>query len=383
MLLACQLDPTLRRGTSTVLRCEPLPEGGALATLDDAVLYPEGGGQPADRGTLAGVAVLDVQKHEGALQVRLAAPVALGPAEVEVDWARRWDLTCQHSAQHLLTALAVTHLGRETLSFHLGAESCLIDLAGPPLSEAELIELSEKCRDAIQANLPLRLHVIQPGEAPPEGLRSRLLPEGLDGPLRLVEIEGLDLNTCGGTHVRATGQLGVVALTRAETYKGGTRLHYLAGDRVRQALEAASARERALSALLSCGPEAHEASVARVQDSAREAQRAERTLRGELAELLGARLAFEGGPLEALRRPEADLRFLQSLARAALERRPEQRLVLSGEGVFLVAGPEDWVKQAGPLVAQALEGRGGGARGRYQGKAEHPERLEQALAALG
>ncbi len=85
--------------------------GRPFAVTADTVFYPEGGGQPADLGTLAGIEVVDVSKVGHQIRHFLASPVATGPVHLELDWARRWDHMQQHTAQHLLTTIAQGRFG--------------------------------------------------------------------------------------------------------------------------------------------------------------------------------------------------------------------------------------------------------------------------------
>lgn len=385
-LAACQLDPSRRDGDFTVRSCAPRADGRYDLLVDDSVLYPEGGGQPADHGTVAGVAVVDVQKVEGGLLHVALGPVPPGPARVQLDPVRRWDHTQQHSAQHLLTALALQRLGLRTVGFHLGPQVSTIDLDGP-LSEADRDRLEAWAEEEVLADRPVTFRVVTAQEYAALDVRSRGLPEGHQGPVRLVEIQGLDVNTCGGTHVTHLGALGLVHIARTERYKGGTRLSFLAGGRARRALAAARDRERALSDLLTCGVDQHLAAVARLHEGLKDRQRQLKQAQAELAPLLGASLvAGEAPGVRHLHRDDADAGFLQAIADAALQARADARLALTGgtgEALFLVAGPATWVAAAGPTFAAALGGRGGGRGERFQGKAPSLAALGAALAALG
>lgn len=381
-LLTCQLDPTRREGQFHVLACTPRSDGLYEVLLDDSVLYAEGGGQPADRGWIGEVAVQDVQASPtGPLHLAFG-PVPLGPALLRVDWTRRFDHMQQHSAQHLLTALALRQLGLRTVGFHLGEAASTIDLDGP-LSEADRDRLAGWANEEVRADRPVRQRLAREDEM--AGVRSRGLPDGHSGPVRVVEIEGLDLNTCGGTHVDRLGQLQAIHLSRTERHKGGTRLYFLAGDRVLASLDAARDRDRALGERLSGPPERFVEAVERLQQDSRAQARRVEALENELARLLGARLAQEAGPAH-LHRPEATMRELLLMAEAA---GPTARLVLTAgqdEVVFLVAGPPEWVATVGPLVSTALGGRGGGRAGRFQGKATGAQSTalhERVGAALG
>lgn len=384
-LFACQLDPTRREGTSTVLRCEARPDGHYELLLDDGLLYPEGGGQPPDHGTVGGVRVVDVQTDPQGLRCLALGPVAPGPAAVEVDWPRRFDHTQQHSAQHLVTAVAQDRLRLATVGFHLGEEDTTIDVDGP-LSEAGMARLQAWVNEEIRGDRAVSWRLVSLDEYQALDIRSRGLPAGHEGPVRIVEIAGLDHNTCGGTHVSRLGELQLVHLSRVERHKGGARLHLVAGGRALAALDAARDRDRALSERLTCPPAEFQPSVDRLLQGARDQARALKERDSELASLLGQNLVLSGGEaVRHLHRAEADMALLTQVGNAAQAAQPQARLVLTGggtEGVFLVLGPEDWVARAGPALALALEGRGGGRGGRYQGKAAHVERAAMAVTDL-
>lgn len=380
-LLACQLDAQLRQLTTRVLWCRP--EGARwAAAVEDSPLYPEGGGQPADRGWLGGVAVLDVQTREGQPVYTLEAPVPEGPAEVVLDWPRRFDHMQQHSGQHLLSALALARLGRGTVGFHLGAGHTLIDLSGPTLGEDERAQLEAWANAEILAARPVRPRVVRAEELPQLEVRTRGFKA--QDEVRLIEIAGVDLNTCGGTHVSSTAELQAIVLTQAERYKGGTRLHVLVGGRVLAALHQGLGLQRALTAALGCAPEEHPARVQGLQAELQAEGRALKALQSELAGLLAAQLLAGSGP--HLHRPGAEPELLRAVAQAARERAPERVLLLTGGEPpavpVVLVGPPERLRAVGAAVFAALGGRGGGA-GLMQGRAPGLEGLGAALALLG
>ncbi len=357
-----------------------------LAVTQDSIVYPGGGGQPPDRATLGGQPVLGVVADaDGAWVHELPAAVPLGPARLELDWQRRYDHMQQHSAQHLITALAGDQLGLATVAFHLGDERSSIDLDSPSLEPALLAELSTLVQAEIRAALPIRSEWVAAERLAKMAVRSRGLPEGHQGKVRIVHIEGVDRNTCGGTHVANTAELQLVSFLGVERVRDATRLHFVAGERARGLLEAALEREADLTRLLSSGPGEHVDSVLRLLEDQREQGRRERALREELAVVCGSLLFQQPGPLAALHRQEDDLPLLQAIAREALYLRPHRLVMLtSGEptGSFLLAGPAELVVTLGPELAGLLAGRGGGAKGRYQGRAERLDLREQAYDAL-
>jgi alanyl-tRNA synthetase len=209
-------------------------------------------------------------------------------------------------------------------------------------------------------------------------VRTRGLPDGFAGEVRLVEIDGVDLNTCGGTHVDRTSRIQAIKLLSIERLKRGTRIYFVAGGRVLGMLGAAIAREAALTRVLSCGPTEHLAAVERATEDAKAQAKANKSLVMELAKAIGASLPV-AGEIVRFHRDDADLPFLNTVADTVRARAPEVIVLATAgtrEGVFLVAGPEERVAAWGPRVAEALEGRGGGARGKFQGKAARVDRRD-------
>jgi len=381
-LLPCQIDSYRQSNRAAVRSCEPAGESTFDVVLSESVLYPEGGGQPSDGGTVGGLPVMSLRTRSDGAVVHTLGGAVSGEVEVTVDWSRRYDHMQQHTSQHLLTAIAQDRFGLATTAFHLGAERCDIELDGM-LSAADLTALEAAVNAEVRAARPVATKLARPDELAALGVRTRGLPEGFQGDVRLVSIEGIDLNTCGGTHAANTAELQALKLTGTEPMRGGTRLFYLAGGRVLGALDGALGRERALSRLLTCPAAEHADAVARVMAGAKSAGKEKKGLLSELAGLIGRELAASG--TAHLHRPAGDMGFLSAVAGAAGRAKPGLTVLLtagSQEGVFLLIGPPDRVSALGPRIAEVLGGRGGGARGRFQGKGSRLDRAAEAAALL-
>ena len=224
--------------------------GRPFVVLEDTVFYPEGGGQPCDFGTVNGVAVVDVQKRAGELLHLLAAAIPEGPASLKLDWARRFDHMQQHTGQHLLTAVAQDQFRWETTAFHLGSQVCDIELDAPSISPVDMERLEEAVAAEIRAHREISARWVSPEAYGQEPVRSRGLPEGHTGDIRLVQIAEVDLNTCGGTHLHHTSEIEALKLLGTESIRSGTRLFYVAGGRARRRLGAHEQRNAALRTLL-------------------------------------------------------------------------------------------------------------------------------------
>jgi alanyl-tRNA synthetase len=373
---AYERDPR-RRELDVEVLATGVEAGRAWARLADTVLYPEGGGQPADHGWLGEVPVVDVQRRDGQFVHYLAAEVAPGPAKLRLDWARRFDHMQQHTAQHLLSALAADRFGWETTSFHLGSVTCDVELAVAALPPARLGELEEAIAAEVRAARPVTARRVSPAALADLAVRTRGLPAGHVGDVRLVEIAGLDLNTCGGTHLASTAEIECVALLESEPMRGGTRLYWVAGGRVRSRLTAHEARAEALRRTLEGGDDELVALAAAKLAQLHESERARRRLGERLADAEAARLlaAAAAGDFVEAHLDDADGAFLQRVART-FAAGPGAALLLvtaasGGAASFALAAQESAavdLAALGARAAAALGGRGGGSGRVYQGK---------------
>jgi len=351
-------------------------ERGPYVVLGDTILYPEGGGQPADRGSLGPARVVDVQKREGEIRHYLKEPVSPGPVQVALDWPRRFDHMQQHTGQHLLTAVAQERFGWITTAFHLGEVRCDVELAVPAFSNSEMEILEESIAAEIRAARAVRTRHVAPEEYTSLPVRSRGLPEGHSGLIRLVEIEGLDLNTCGGTHVRSTAELELVKLLGTEPIRGGTRLFFVAGGRARRRMGEHERRNAVLRTLLGTPDEELQPGVEAKIGQLKDAERRSRALEEQLAEALAMTWAANPDPIQDHHLEGQDGAFLGMVARRLVAASPGKLAFLTGEregqaAFVLAAGPEAGVDltSLGAAVGALLEGRGGGRAPVFQGKA--------------
>ncbi len=386
--LSYQVDAYLRQVSTTVENVGEL-EGRPYAVLADSVLYPEGGGQPADRGRLAGVDVVDVQKIDGAAFHFLTSAVDAGRATVELDWQRRYDHMQQHTAQHLLSAIAATEFGWETTSFHLGTARSDVELNATELEPSAIARLEERVIEEIRAARPTSARWLTSSEYNELDIRSRGLPADFEGEVRLVEIEGVDLTTCGGTHLRSTAEIETIQLGDTEPMRGGTRLHWVAGGRVRKRLETLEVRNRELRSLLETSGDELAGALAAKLESLRGVTRELKQAHQELATARATSLALAPGRLAEVHVDGVDGGFLQHMAREVIAQAPEKvALVTSsndkGHFFCIVTGNQTELDLAatGGRVAELLEGRGGGSKGQFQGKAASLARRGEAVSLL-
>jgi len=386
---AYERDPYLTQIDTEVV--EVGTDGGRpFAVLADTLFYPEGGGQPSDRGRLDGAEVLDVLKHDGVVRHVLDREIAAGPVTASLDWGRRFDHMQQHTGQHLLTAVADDRFEWPTTAFHLGERACDIELAVPSLSPVELRMLEDNVAAEIRAARPVSGRRVSEHVFATLAVRTRGLPAGHVGDVRLVEIDGVDLNTCGGTHVRSTAEIEAIKLLGTEPIRGGTRVFWVAGGRVRARLAVHEARAAALRALLGA-PDEELASVAELKlGRLHELEKRVRALEDELAEASAGALAASSERVVSAHFDGKEIAFLQRLGRRLSALAPSTAALLTAssgdQSAFVVvvgeAIPLD-AQTAGREIAGVLAGRGGGSGRIFQGKAGSLASREAALARLG
>lgn len=417
-------QPELSSFAARVLEVRPWPADGACwaVVLDRTAFYPGGGGQAPDRGTIAGLPVAaalpDPLEPGIVLHLLEGAAPGEGPASASgarpplepgqevsaaIDWPYRFDLMQHHTAQHILSAVAMRDCGAQTTGFHLSGETATVDLAAGPgvLADpgeadrwAEGLELAAAAE--VFANRPVEV-----SSAPADGD-----PTALAGPLRvrqrgprpkggqtwrIVGIAGLDQSPCGGTHVASTGQVGLIAIQRWEKVRDGLRLEYAAGHR---SLAAARWRRQALrrlgQALCAHERDAAEVALRQLHDAWAQAKELPRLrqelLRYQAQDIAAAAERWPGGRLLALVRPDSGPEDLKVLAAAACAGGGLVALLAGGRDpprlVFARSDDLDAV-DARQLLAAALAvmgGRGGGAPKLAQGGGGDPGRLDHAMA---
>ena len=240
-------DAYLREFEAEVTGCVPA-EGGWLVTLDRTAFYPEGGGQPADTGTLGGARVLDVHEQEGEILHTTDAPLPVGDRTAgAIDWEARFSRMQQHTGEHIVSGIIHRLFGLDNVGFHMGRDAVTIDLNGE-LTADDLTRVERLANEAVWENLPVGVEYPAPEALAALDYRSK---KELTGRVRIVTVPGSDVCACCGTHVRRTGEIGVIKLLTSQRYKGGVRVWLLCGDRALTDYNEKNAQAYAVSGMLS------------------------------------------------------------------------------------------------------------------------------------
>ncbi|MEZ4834469.1 MAG: DHHA1 domain-containing protein [Caldilineaceae bacterium] len=363
--------------------------GHSAVALDRSFFYPTSGGQPHDLGTLNGVPVIDVQVDDDGVVWHVLGQAALeNPVLGEIDWQRRYDHMQQHSGQHLLSQAFFHKLGLETVSVHFGDDDSTLDLDVEDLNAEQLAAVEDFANAVIWENRPIRHYWVTDAELDQIPLRR---PPKVTGRIRIVEIEQFDWSACGGTHVRATGEIGAIALLRTEKMRRQTRVHFLCGGRV---LEDYRQRRAVLGEIASLLDTHYENAPELVEKLQAQNRDLDRQLRGQQEELI----AFRARALLESARQVGKVRLVAQAMRgldpsalkvlaSTLQAEPRTVALLccesNGKGTAIFARAADVELNVGQLLRDVLSQFGGGGGGRpdfAQGGGMSAEALEAVLA---
>ena len=376
-------DSYLQRFEARVVDASP---DRRLVYLDRTAFYPSSGGQPFDLGLLGEVAISEVIDEDDRVAHKLSAPLVGDAVAGTIDWERRFDHMQQHTGQHLLSAVFVELLHAATLSFHLGAELCTIDLGLASLDGAQVQAVERRANEVVFENQPVTVDFQHASDA--TDLRK---PSEREGELRIVSIDQLDRSACGGTHVRSTGEIGPILIRKLDKIRGNVRVEFLCGMRaVRRAradYEALAQIGRLFSAPLDETP----ALVAAQLEKAQDADKARRRLATELATARGRELYLATEPgVQGLRKVVRKVDVISDDVRAeaqsfAAGTNAAILILAENPPSALIAASKDSGINAGQWLKTALAtagGRGGGSPVMAQGSVPSVEELERLRASF-
>jgi len=358
--------------------------------LDRTVFYPEAGGQMADRGVLAGAAVLDVQvDDDGAVHHVVEGPLPAVGARVTgvIERPRRREHMALHTGQHMLSRALVDVARAETVSSRLGDTACTIDVDRDGLGEAKIAECEALVNRVIDEDRPVRAWF--PSAEELRSLALRRAPKQTEN-VRVVDVAGFDISPCGGTHVLRTAEVQLVRVTSVERYKGGTRVTFTAGPRGRAALFDEDRSLRELARELVCPPHEVGKHVARVRADTlavrEELGRARALLARFLADEARARAM---GDRVFLLLPEGGIELAKGVVAHLVK--DGALTVIVGVGIedgvhtIVARGPGSTTDCGALLKALAAScgGRGGGRPERAEGRMPVGIDVESAARALG
>ncbi len=356
-------DSTSLDFEAQILRAETRGDRQAI-WLDRSAFYPTTGGQPFDTGTLDDRRVVDVfEEDDDVVHLAEGVPFEIGSTvRGVVDWQRRFDHMQQHTGQHVLSAAFVRVRGVKTVSFHLGSDVSTIDL-DREVTPADIGAAEVAANGVVWEDRLVTVRYTSAGDAAALPLRKT---PSRTGTLRLVDITDWDLSACGGTHVARTGEVGLIAVSGWERFKGGLRVSFVCGGRALKHFGRLRDLTTASVRLLSVLPDDIPSGIERLLADAREQKRTAGALQTELARYKAEELAATADALGlVVATVEGDANTLKALATATAGRAPVSVVLVSTStpALIVAARAKDGTLACDALVktiAGQFGGRGGG-----------------------
>ena len=351
---------------ATVLSCTE-NDGRYDVVLDRTAFFPEGGGQAADKGTIDGILVLDVQINDGVVIHSLESVCPIGKTVTgKLDWQTRFTRMQRHSGEHILSGTVHSLFGYNNVGFHMSETGMKIDFDGP-LTQSDIDRVEKEVNFAVWKNL--KVTAFYPTDEEIKNIQYRSKLDNIEN-LRLVEIEGVDCCACCAPHVARTGEVGLVKIIDSMPVKGGIRLTVLAGYEALCDYSMLNTLNKQLMKTLSVSREA-------VADAAKRQTELIDTLRHEKGELSN-RLAWR--ELSLVKVNNSAYAFSENLSYEELihcanmlsDERVELALLFSKNDddgyIYLVSSRERDVREIVKELNNTFDGRGGGKSNYAQGR---------------
>jgi alanyl-tRNA synthetase len=386
-------DSFLQNFAARVLSCLPVkPFSDASGTrhawevlLDRTAFYPSSGGQPNDLGKLGEAHVLDVREEGDDIAHIVDQELQTGPVDGCVDWPRRFDHMQQHSGQHLLSAMFQERYGLPTISFHLGVELCTIDLRGPEPSADALHGAQRAANAVIFQDRSIHVRYGTADQLARQGVRKEVDRQGI---LRAIEIEAVDLQPCGGTHVKSTGQIGLVLIRRCTKVRHDWRVEFVCGRRAENNATGDFQILREISDRLSCSPEEARSAIEKALGEREVSFKSLRLTLQQLAESRSKLMIADALAANGIRCVSAVLREENSelLPPLATELAKNEKtialLIHESTGQLVFAQSPDSGKDLDAVLKRVLTsipGKGGGTRDFVRARLAEPSQCSAAL----
>ena len=362
-------DPYLLEFDAKIIEARAVGDRLGLV-LDKTAFYPTSGGQPNDLGMIDDVPLVDCLEDEASGNIiHVIEGSVTGPSvHARIDPARRADHMQQHSGQHVLSQAFVELFNWPTVSFHLGAVSCTIDLPADSVSREQAEAAEDLANRIVRENRSVAIRYIAPENISEAGLRK---PTDRSGDIRVIDIAGYDRSACGGTHVRTTGEIGPILITGIDRAKKQTRVEFISGDRVLKYARQANRTLESISQTISAAPFETASAVRALWDEHQRTRKRIEDFESELLDYEAAQFPVSNGVAMATFKN----RGIEKLKMLAVKicARPGTVALLADEGDQLrvvFARSADVAIDVAALLKKTLErfgGRGGGRPNLAQG----------------
>ena len=365
--------------SAQVIGCEEI-KGKYEILLDATAFYPEGGGQAADTGCLGGVRVLDTRERENVIVHLCDGPLPVGETvEGEIDYPERFRRMQQHSGEHIVSGIIHRHYGYHNTGFHMGSDMITIDFDGV-IPAQDLAAIEAEANSAVWQNLNVKCWYPSEEELPNVFYRTK---RALPWPVRIVQIPGFDSCACCGTHVQATGEIGLIKLFSVMGFRGGTRMEMACGSSALKLLNEAYEQNRLVSQAFS----------AKIGETGAAAGKMNEMIAQQKFRITGLQMRIFSSIAESYREKGDVLHFEENLDNVAVRELADaiadvcggMAAVFSGDDengyAFCLVTRQGDLRPFGKEMTQALGGRGGGKPVCQQGRVSADRQKIQAFFA--
>ena len=398
MVFLCQSDSYLTQTTAKLLSCDESSKfkGKFECEFETALIFPEGGGQPSDHGTVflgnnLKTNIIDAYRSgEKAISI---TEHPLNPDEtytIKVDFQRRFDHMQQHTGQHLISAIAEkAPFNWETTSWWLGNEICNVELDTANISPEQLLNLENLCNEKIRdPNGKVTVHVTDKTGAHNLGAKTRGLPDDHVGDLRVVEISGVDMNLCCGTHLKDLREIQMIKFLGTERgKKGKTLINFVCGNRVLNHLQVAIEHQNKLTSVLKGGRVDHYDNVVKCMNKLKLAERGLKSSLFDLAklEIEEFKNLKEKPKVFDLHRRDASFEYLNAISKN-LPKEQAAFMTVGDEkdksGNFQFICHSQKIEEIQNEILSLIGGKGSGKNGRLQGKCANCVKVRKKVIEL-
>jgi alanyl-tRNA synthetase len=357
--------------------------------LDKTAFYPGGGGQPCDIGTIEDSTITSVYEKDGIIyHVSNKKPIKIHKVKCKIDWSSRFDGMQQHLGQHILSAVFAELYNGNTIGFHLGKDSCTVDidkmLSDEDLEKAELLSN----RYVLEA---VKVEFLTPTKAELKKMTLRKVPEIVSEPLRIVKIEDIDTNACCGLHPGSTIEVQLLKIVKKEKYKSGMRVEFLCGQRAVKDALSKNKFSKGLCKSLNCSEEEVLSRVDKLTSDLNSLMAENKTLKAQVADfevenILRSCEAVKGIRIVKNLFENVDLKYVNLLASKLTSH--ENVIVLYGikaessANMLFMCTKELKSVSMNELLKDAIsliDGKGGGSSFSAQGGGKGINNLESAI----
>jgi alanyl-tRNA synthetase len=347
-------------------------------TINPIIFHPDEGGQPADKGTIGGATVCNVEIVDGRVVHTLDRPLADGKYVARLDKQHRLYTASQHTAQHILSGIAEKQFGLKTTGVHIGSERSTVDF-------------DKKVDWEVAEDLERRAMEVVTGDIPVEtvfndkDVRIRSDFDEIESDMiRVVKIGDCDKSACCGAHLRTTGQIGVIRILSIESKKQGTRMVFLAGSKALEYSQVETCILRELRKAAGCSsselPAQFEKALGRANELSKEIDRLWSSLLPNLSQ--SAQIAEVESSKIGTQVADMPNHLLAKLAALIAEAVDGAGIVVSGVNIAISSKKIS----AGELlrrIQSAAGGKGGGSSKAANGRLDRTVTAGEIIAILG